>query len=173
VEASILSSDMVDARVAPKGSLSTCRSRNRQLLDSGQGACIPCFAVRAQRTQLRQRNRPIAHESLKVSRLRSSHRAPGLGHSSRDLRTRPACGICRRVMIRGLKTTVRRAARLVFISNEIMEAAVTTSIPRATSPCGIPHPAQRAGIGAAGAAQSVVCWAGIRFDASSTTTRKK
>src|SRR5450755_2259387 len=44
VEASILSSDMVDARVAPKGSLEHLSQQEiAKLLDSGQGGLYPLF----------------------------------------------------------------------------------------------------------------------------------
>ena len=44
MEASILSSDMVDARVAPKGSLEHLSQQEiAKLLDSGQGGLYPLF----------------------------------------------------------------------------------------------------------------------------------
>ena len=86
VETTILSSDMVDARVAPKGSLEHLSQQEiAKLLDSGQGGLYPLFRKCALAVLNSGSDIDDPRADLReIPGLRPAHRAPGLGHQARD-----------------------------------------------------------------------------------------
>src|SRR6266478_5578517 len=124
VEASILSSDMVDARVAPKGSLEHLSQQEiAKLLDSGQGGLYPLFrkcalAVLNSGSELDDTRRIF--EKYKDFDLRIVRQAWGI---KLEIKNAPAAAFVDGEMIRGLKEHLFAVLRdVVFISNEIMDS---------------------------------------------------
>src|ERR1700733_6998682 len=103
VEASILSSDMVDARVAPKGSLEHLSQQEiATLLDSGSDID----------------DARVIFEKYRDFDLRIVRQAWGI---KLEIKNAPAAAFVDGVMIRGLKDHLFAVLRdVVFISNEIM-----------------------------------------------------
>jgi predicted Rossmann-fold nucleotide-binding protein len=115
---------MVDARVAPKGSLELLSQEEiAKLLDSGQGGLYPLFrkcalAVLSSGSELDD-PRSI-FERHKDFDLRIVRRAWGI---KLEIKNAPAAAFVDGVMIRGLKDHLFAVLRdVVFISNEIMES---------------------------------------------------
>jgi pyrimidine/purine-5'-nucleotide nucleosidase len=124
METSILSSDMVDARVAPKGSLEHLSQQEiAKLLDSGQGGLYPLFrkcalAVLNSGSDIDD-SREI-FEKYKDFDLKIVRQAWGI---KLEIKNAPAAAFVDGVMIRGLKDHLFAVLRdVVFISNEIMES---------------------------------------------------
>ncbi len=120
----ILSSDMVDARVAPKGSLEHLSQQEiAKLLDSGQGGLYPLFracalAVLSSGSDLDDAR--AIFEKYRDFDLRIVRRAWGI---KLEIKNAPAQAFVDGEMIRGLKDHLFAVLRdVVFISNEIMES---------------------------------------------------
>jgi predicted Rossmann-fold nucleotide-binding protein len=121
VETSILSSDLVDARVAPKGSLEHLSQQEiAKLLDSGQGGLYPLFrkcalAVLNSGSNIDDSRRIF--EKYKDFDLRIVRQAWGI---KLEIKNAPAAAFVDGEMIRGLKEHLFAVLRdVVFISNEI------------------------------------------------------
>ena len=124
METTILSSDLVDARVAPKGSLEQLSQQEiAKLLDSGQGGLYPLFrkcalAVLNSGSDLGDTRRIF--EKYKDFDLRIIRQAWGIKLA---IKNAPAAAFVDGEMIRGLKDHLFAVLRdVVFISNEIMES---------------------------------------------------
>jgi hypothetical protein len=124
VETSILSSDLVDARVTPKGSLEHLSQQEiAKLLDSGQGGLYPLFrkcalAVLNSGSDIDDSRRIF--EKFKDFDLRIVRQAWGI---KLEIKNAPAAAFVDGEMIRGLKEHLFAVLRdVVFISNEIMES---------------------------------------------------
>ncbi len=121
METSILSSDLVDARVAPKGSLEHLSQQEiAKLLDSGQGGLYPLFrkcalAVLNSGSNIDDSRRIF--EKYKDFDLRIVRQAWGI---KLEIKNAPAAAFVDGEMIRGLKEHLFAVLRdVVFISNEI------------------------------------------------------
>jgi pyrimidine/purine-5'-nucleotide nucleosidase len=121
VETTILSSDMVDARVAPKGSLENLSQEEiAKLLDSGQGGLYPLFrkcalAVLSSGSEVDDAR--AIFEKYRDFDLRIMRRAWGI---KLEIKNAPASAFVDGEMIRGLKDHLFAVLRdVVFISNEI------------------------------------------------------
>src|SRR6202789_2894197 len=124
VVASILSSDMVDARVAPKGSLEHLSQQEiAKLLDSGQGGLYPLFRKGALAVLNCGSDIDDARgifEKYRDFELRIVRQAWGI---KLEIKNAPAAAFVDGVMIRGLKDHLFAVLRdVVFISNEIIES---------------------------------------------------
>ena len=124
METTILSSDMVDARVAPKGSLEHLSQEEiAKLLDSGQGGLYPLFrkcalAVLSSGSEISDAR--TIFEKFKDFDLRIMRRAWGI---KLEIKNAPASAFVDGEMIRGLKDHLFAVLRdVVFISNEINES---------------------------------------------------
>ncbi len=124
MEIEISSSDMVDARVGPKGSLE-CLSQQEiaKLLDSGQGGLYPLF----RQCSLAVLNSGSAIDDARLIfakyrdfDLRIVRQAWGI---KLEIKNAPAAAFVDGVMIKGLKEHLFAVLRdVVFISNEILES---------------------------------------------------
>jgi len=124
LETSILSSDLVDARVAPKGSLEHLSQQEiAKLLDSGQGGLYPLFrkcALAVLNTGNDTDDARRIFERYKDFDLRIVRQAWGI---KLEIKNAPAAAFVDGEMIRGLKDHLFAVLRdVVFISNEIMES---------------------------------------------------
>src|SRR5450432_2229119 len=124
VETTIVSSDMVDARVAPKGSLEHLSQQEiAKLLDSGQGGLYPLFRQCALAVLNSGSNIDDSRQIFEKYRdfdLRILRQAWGI---KLEIKNAPAAAFVDGVMIRGLKDHLFAVLRdVVFISNEIMES---------------------------------------------------
>jgi predicted Rossmann-fold nucleotide-binding protein len=124
VETSILSSDMVDARVAPKGSLEHLSQQEiAKLLNSGQAGLYPLFrkcALAVLNSGSDIDDSRLIFEKYKDFDLRIVRQAWGI---KLEIKNAPAAAFVDGVMIRGLKDHLFAVLRdVVFISNEIMES---------------------------------------------------
>ena len=124
MEASILSSDMVDARVAPKGSLEHLSQQEiAKLLDSGQGGLYPLFrkcALAVLNSGSEIDDARVIFEKYRDFDLRIVRQSWGI---KLEIKNAPAAAFVDGVMIRGLKDHLFAVLRdVVFISNEIMES---------------------------------------------------
>jgi len=124
VETTILSSDLVDARVGPKGSLEHLSQQEiAKLLDSGQGGLYPLFrkcalAVLNSGSAIDDPRRIF--EKYKDFDLRIVRQAWGI---KLEIKNAPAAAFVDGEMIRGLRDHLFAVLRdVVFISNEIMES---------------------------------------------------
>jgi predicted Rossmann-fold nucleotide-binding protein len=124
VETTILSSDLVDARVGPKGSLEQLSQQEiAKLLDSGQGGLYPLFrkcalAVLNSGSDIDDTRRIF--EKYKDFDLRIVRQAWGI---KLEIKNAPAAAFVDGEMIRGLRDHLFAVLRdVVFISNEIMES---------------------------------------------------
>src|SRR6202049_2277980 len=132
VETTILSSEMVDARVAPKGSLEHLSQQEiAKLLDSGQGGLYPLFrkcALAVLNSGSDIDDARAIFEKYRDFDLRIVRQAYGI---KLEIKNAPAAAFVDGVMIRGLKDHLFAVLRdVVFISNEIMESgrfALTSS----------------------------------------------
>jgi len=124
VETTILSSDLVDARVAPKGSLEHLSQQEiAQLLDSGQGGLYPLFrkcALAVLNSGSDIDDARVIFAKYKDFDLRIVRQAWGI---KLEIKNAPAAAFVDGQMIRGLKDHLFAVLRdVVFISNEIMES---------------------------------------------------
>src|ERR1700688_2556913 len=124
VETTILSSDMVDARVAPKGSLENLSQQEiAKLLDSGQGGLYPLFrkcALAVLNSGSDIDDARVIIEKYRDFDLRIVRQAWGI---KLEIKNAPAAAFVDGVMIRGLKDHLFAVLRdVVFISNEIIES---------------------------------------------------
>ena len=124
METTILSSDLVDARVGPKGTLEHLSQQEiAKLLDSGQGGLYPLFrkcalAVLNSGSDIDDTRRIF--EKYKDFDLRIVRQAWGI---KLEIKNAPAAAIVDGEMIRGLRDHLFAVLRdVVFISNEIMES---------------------------------------------------
>src|SRR6267142_835889 len=124
VETTILSSDMIDARVAPKGSLEHLSQQEiAKLLDSGQGGLYPLFrkcALAVLNSGSHIDDTRVIFEKYRDFDLRIVRQAWGI---KLEIKNAPAAAFVDGVMIRGLKDHLFAVLRdVVFISNEIIES---------------------------------------------------
>src|ERR1700722_19520346 len=124
VETTIVSSDMVDARVAPKGSLEHLSQQEiAQLLDSGQGGLYPLFrqcALAVLNSGSDIDDARVIFEKYRDFDLRIVRQAWGI---KLEIKNAPAAAFVDGEMIRGLKDHLFAVLRdVVFISNEIIES---------------------------------------------------
>ena len=124
MQTTILSSDMVDARVAPKGSLEYLSQQEiAKLLDSGQGGLYPLFrkcALAVLSSGSATDDARAIFEKYRDFDLRIMRRAWGI---KLEIKNAPASAFVDGEMIRGLKDHLFAVLRdVVFISNEIMRA---------------------------------------------------
>ena len=124
METSILSSDMVDARVTPKGTLEHLSQQEiAKLLDSSQGGLYPLFrkcalAVLNSGNDIDDSRKIF--EKYKDFELKIVRQAWGI---KLEIKNAPAAAFVDGVMIRGLKDHLFAVLRdVVFISNEIVES---------------------------------------------------
>jgi predicted Rossmann-fold nucleotide-binding protein len=121
VQTTILTSDMVDARVAPKGSLEYLSQQEiAKLLDSGQGGLYPLFrkcALAVLSSGSATDDARAIFEKYRDFDLRIMRRAWGI---KLEIKNAPASAFVDGEMIRGLKDHLFAVLRdVVFISNEI------------------------------------------------------
>jgi pyrimidine/purine-5'-nucleotide nucleosidase len=121
VQTTILSSDMVDARVAPKGSLEYLSQQEiAKLLDSGQGGLYPLFrkcALAVLSSGSATDDARAIFEKYRFFDVRIMRRAWGI---KLEIKNAPASAFVDGEMIRGLKDHLFAVLRdVVFISNEI------------------------------------------------------
>ena len=121
MQTTILSSDMVDARVAPKGSLEYLSQQEiAKLLDSGQGGLYPLFrkcALAVLSSGSATDDARAIFEKYRDFDLRIMRRAWGI---KLEIKNAPASAFVDGEMIRGLKDHLFAVLRdVVFISNEI------------------------------------------------------
>src|SRR6202165_2134798 len=124
VETTIVSSDMVDARVAPKGSLEHLSQQEiAKLLDSGQGGLYPLFrkcALAVLNSGSDIDDARAIFEKYRDFDLRIVRQAHGI---KLELKNAPGAALVDGVAIRGLQDHLFAVLRdVVFISNEIMES---------------------------------------------------
>jgi len=124
VETTILSSDMVDARVSPKGSLEHLSQQEiAQLLDSSQGGLYPLFrkcALAVLNSGSNIDDARVIFEKYKDFDLRIVRQSWGI---KLEIKNAPAAAFVDGQMIRGLKDHLFAVLRdVVYISNEIMES---------------------------------------------------
>jgi len=124
VETTILSSELVDARVAPKGSLEHLSQHEiAKLLDSGQGGLYPLFrqcALAVLNTGSDLDDARLIFNKYKDFDLKIVRQAWGI---KLEIKNAPAAAFVDGEMIRGLKEHLFAVLRdVVFISNEIMES---------------------------------------------------
>ncbi len=122
METTILSSDLVDARVAPKGSLEQLSQEEiAKLLDSGQGGLYPLFrqcALAVLNSGSDQDDSRLIFEKYKDFDLKIVRQSWGI---KLEIKNAPAAAFVDGEMIRGLKDHLFAVLRdVVFISNEIM-----------------------------------------------------
>jgi predicted Rossmann-fold nucleotide-binding protein len=124
LETTILSSDLVDARVAPKGSLEHLSQQEiAKLLDSGQGGLYPLFRKCALAVLNSGSDADDARgifAKYKDFDLKIVRQAWGI---KLEIKNAPAAAFVDGEMIRGLRDHLFAVLRdVVFISNEIMES---------------------------------------------------
>jgi predicted Rossmann-fold nucleotide-binding protein len=124
VETTILSSDLVDARVAPKGALAQLSQQEiAQLLDSGQGGLYPIFrkcALAVLNTGSDFDEARTVFERYKDFDLKIVREAWGI---KLEIKNAPAAAFVDGAMITGLKDHLFAVLRdVVFISNEIVDS---------------------------------------------------
>ncbi len=123
METAILSSEMVDARVAPKGSLEHLSQHEiAKLADSSRGGLYPLFrkcalAVLSSGSAIDDAR--LIFEKYKDFEIKIVRQAWGI---KLEIKNAPAAAFVDGVMIRGLKDHLFAVLRdVVFISNEIVE----------------------------------------------------
>ena len=124
METTILSSDLVDARVAPKGSLEHLSQQEiAKLLDSGQGGLYPLFrkcALAVLNSGSDADDARVIFQKYKDFDLKIVRQAWGI---KLEIKNAPAAAFVDGEMIRGLRDHLFAVLRdVVFISNEIMES---------------------------------------------------
>ena len=124
METEILSSDMVDARVAPKGSLEHLSQQEiAKLLDSGQGGLyrqLRNCALAVLNSGGKIDDARLIFEKYRDFDLRIVRQAWGI---KLEIKNAPATAFVDGVMIRGIKEHLFAVLRdVVFISNEIVDS---------------------------------------------------
>ena len=124
METEILSSDMVDARVAPKGSLEHLSQQEiAKLLDSGQGGLYRLFrqcALAVLNSGGDVDDARVIFEKYRDFDLRIVRQAWGI---KLEIKNAPATAFVDGVMIKGIKEHLFAVLRdVVYISNEIVES---------------------------------------------------
>ncbi len=124
METEILSAEMVDARVGPRGSLEQLSQQEiAKLLDSGQGGLYALFrkcALAVLNSGSAIDDPQVIFEKYRDFDLRIVRQAWGI---KLEIKNAPAAAFVDGVMIRGLKEHLFAVLRdVVFISNEIMES---------------------------------------------------
>ena len=124
METTILSSDLVDARVGPKGSLEHLSQQEiAKLLDSGQGGLYPLFrkcALAVLNSGSDADDARLIFQKYKDFDLKIVRQAWGI---KLEIKNAPAAAFVDGEMIRGLRDHLFAVLRdVVFISNEIMES---------------------------------------------------
>ncbi len=124
MQTTILSSDLVDARVGPKGSLEQLSQQEiAKLLDSGQGGLYPLFrkcALAVLNSGSAIDDARSIFEKYKDFDLRIVRQAWGI---KLEIKNAPAAAFVDGEMIRGLRDHLFAVLRdVVFISNEIIES---------------------------------------------------
>ena len=163
METTILSSDLVDARVAPKGSLEHLSQQEiAKLLDSGQGGLYPLFrkcALAVLNSGSDADDARVIFEKYKDFDLKIVRQAWGI---KLEIKNAPAAAFVDGEMIRGLRDHLFAVLRdVVFISNEIMESGRfdLTSSPSITN--AVFHILRNARVlGLQARPNLVVCWGG-------------
>ena len=123
METSITSTDLVDARVAPKGSLEHLSQQEiAKLLDSGQGGMYPLFrkcALAVLNSGSNIDDARLIFEKYRDFDLRIVRQAWGI---KLEIKNAPAAAFVDGQMIRGIKEQLFAVLRdVVFISNEVMD----------------------------------------------------
>ena len=124
METSIISTDLVDARVAPKGSLEHLSQQEIEtLLSSGQGGMYPLFrkcALAVLNSGSPIDDARLIFEKYKDFDLQIVRQAWGI---KLEIRNAPASAFVDGQMIRGIKEQLFAVLRdVVFIANEILES---------------------------------------------------
>ena len=124
METTILSTDLVDARVTPKGTLEHLSQEEiAKLLDSGQGGLYPLFrkcALAVLNSGSNIDDPRLIFEKYKDFEVRIIRQAWGIKLA---IKNAPAAAFVDGEMIRGLKDHLFAVLRdVVFISNEIVES---------------------------------------------------
>src|SRR6266403_1974101 len=124
VETTILSSEMVDARVAPKGSLEILSQEEiDKLLDSGQGGLYPLFrkcALAVLNSGAGTDNAKEIFDRYRDFDIEIVRQAWGI---KLEVHNAPASAFVDGQMIRGIKEHLFAVLRdVVFISNEIIDS---------------------------------------------------
>ena len=124
METTILSSDLVDARVGPKGSLEQLSQQEiAKLLDSGQGGLYPLFrkcALAVLNSGSDADDARLIFQKYKDFDLKIVRQAWGI---KLEIKNAPAAAFVDGEMIRGLRDHLFAVLRdVVFISNEIIES---------------------------------------------------
>ena len=124
METTILSSDLVDARVRPKGSLEHLSQQEiAKLLDSGQGGLYPLFrkcALAVLNSGGDQDDARTLFDKYKDFDIKIVREAWGI---KLEIKNAPAAAFVDGEMIRGMRDHLFAVLRdVVFISNEIMES---------------------------------------------------
>ncbi len=138
LETSITSTDLVDARVAPKGSLEHLSQQEiGQLLDTGQGGMYPLFrkcALAVLNAGSTIDDARVIFEKYRDFDLRIVRQAWGI---KLEIHNAPAAAFVDGEMIRGIKEQLFAVLRdVVFMSNEILDgrfdldssAAITNAV---------------------------------------------
>ena len=167
---------MVDARVAPKGSLEHLSQQEiAKLLDSGQGGLYPLFrkcalAVLSSGSDLDDAR--AIFEKYKDFDLRIVRRAWGI---KLEIKNAPASAFVDGEMIRGLKDHLFAVLRdVVFISNEIMESGRFDLRSSSSITNAVFHILRNARVLELQTRPNlVVCWGGHAIAGSSTTTPRR
>jgi predicted Rossmann-fold nucleotide-binding protein len=176
VETTILSSDLVDARVGPKGSLEQLSQQEiAKLLDSGQGGVYPLFrkcALAVLNSGSDADDARVVFEKYKDFDLKIVRQTWGI---KLEIKNAPAAAFVDGEMIRGLRDHLFAVLRdVVFISNEIMESGRfdLTSSPSITN--AVFHILRNARVLEAQARPNlVVCWGGHSIRRSEYDYSKK
>ena len=124
METTVLSTDMVDARVTPKGSLEQLSQQEiEKLLDSGQGGLYPLFrkcALAVLNSGSDIDDSRLIFEKYRDFEVAIVRRAWGI---KLEIKNAPAAAFVDGEMIKGLKEHLFAVLRdVVFISNEIIES---------------------------------------------------
>ncbi len=176
METTILSSDLVDARVGPKGSLEQLSQQEiAKLLDSGQGGVYPLFrkcALAVLNSGSDADDARVVFEKYKDFDLKIVRQTWGI---KLEIKNAPAAAFVDGEMIRGLRDHLFAVLRdVVFISNEIMESGRfdLTSSPSITN--AVFHILRNARVLEAQARPNlVVCWGGHSIRRSEYDYSKK
>ncbi len=163
METEISSSDMVDARVGPRGSLEQLSQQEiAKLLDSGQGGLSALFrkcALAVLNSGSDIDDPRIIFEKYRDFEVRIVRQAWGI---KLEIKNAPAAAFVDGVMIKGLKEHLFAVLRdVVFISNEIMESGRFDLTSSASITNAVFHVLRNARIlELQGRPNLVVCWGG-------------
>ncbi len=163
METTILSSDMVDARVTPKGSLEhLSRQEIEQLHDTGQGGLYPLFrqcALAVLNSGSDIDDARIIFDKYRDFDLKIVRQAWGI---KLEIKNAPATAFVDGQMIKGLKEHLFAVLRdVVFISNEIMESGRFDLTRSASITNAVFYILRNAGVlESQGRPNLVVCWGG-------------